>query len=105
MEAVEEEQCAEMDAVPGLLKITFNSNGAVEDAGAFTSDTVGDDDMEPAVKPNAKQTNVGGDFPHLFDISSGGARVLVFTDKEQDTPQVVEVTAVTITERYGRSGR
>ena len=51
----------------------------------------------PLVKPNAKQTNVGGDFPHLFDISSGGARVLVFTDKEQDTPEVVAVMAVTIT--------
>ena len=62
----------------------------------FTSDTVGDADADPAVKPNAKQTNVGGDFPHMFDISSGGARVLVFTDKEQETPEVVEVTAVTI---------
>ena len=41
-------------------------------------------DAEEPVKPNAKQTNVGGDFPHLFDISSEGARVLVFTDKEQD---------------------
>ena len=51
----------------------------------------------PAVKPNAKQTDVGGDFPHLFDMSSEGARVLVFTDKEQETPAVVEVTAVTIT--------
>ena len=53
--------------------------------------------MDPAVKPNAKQTNVGGDFPHLFDISSEGARVLVFTDKEQETPEVEAVTAVTIT--------
>ena len=35
----------------------------------ITSDTVGDDDADPAVKPNAKQTNVGGDFPHMFDIS------------------------------------
>ena len=59
------------------------------------SDTVGDAEADPAVKPNAKQTNVGGDFPHMFDISSGNARVLVFTDKEQDTPAVVEVTAVT----------
>ena len=81
------------DAVPGLLKIMdFNTGGTAP----FTSDTVGmpDDD---AVKPNAKQTNVGGDFPHLFDISSKGARVLVFTDKEQDTPEVMEVAAVTIT--------
>ena len=81
--------------MPGLLKITFNSmvtGGTV----MFTSDTVGDADADPVVKPNAKQTNVGGDFPHLFDISSG-ARVLVFTDKEQDTPEVVAVTAVTIT--------
>ena len=54
-------------------------------------------DADPVVKPNAKQTNVGGDFPHLFDMSSGGARVLVFTDKEQETPTVVAVTAVTIT--------
>ena len=50
----------------------------------------------PAVKPNAKQTDVGGDFPHMFDISSDGARVLVFTDKEQETPAVVAVTAVTV---------
>ena len=77
----------------GLLKITFDpADGTAE----FTSDTVGDADADPAVKPNAKQTNVGGDFPHLFDISSGGARVLVFTDKEQETPEVVPVTAVTI---------
>ena len=54
-------------------------------------------DADPVVKPNAKQTNVGGDFPHMFDISSEGARVLVFTDKEQETPEVVAVTAVTIT--------
>ena len=74
------------DAVPGLLKIMFNSGGPA--AAGFTSDTVGDDDAEDPVKPNAKQTNVGGDFPHMFDISSEGARVLVFTDKEQDTPGV-----------------
>ena len=84
------------DAVPGLLKITFDSM-VTDGADGFTSDTVGDADADPAVKPNAKQTNVGGDFPHLFDISSEGARVLVFTDKEQETPAVVEVTAVTIT--------
>ena len=63
----------------------------------FTSDTVGMPDADEPVKPNAKQTNVGGDFPHLFDISSEGARVLVFTDKEQETPAVEVVTAVTIT--------
>ena len=63
---------------------------------SIISDTVGDDDADPAVKPNAKQTNVGGDFPHMFDISSGRARVLVFTDKEQETPEVVVVTAVTV---------
>ena len=84
-------------AVPGLLKITFESNvdggGAVDEV---ISDTVGDADGDPVVKPNAKQTNVGGDFPHMFDISSGQARVLVFTDKEQDTPEVVEITARTL---------
>ena len=82
-------------AVPGLLKIVdFNSmvDGGTE---MFTSDTVGNAKAVPAVKPNAKQTNVGGDFPHMFDISSGKARVLVFTDKEQDTPAVVGVTAAT----------
>ena len=85
-------------AMPGLLKITFRSmvsgGGAESD---IISDTVGMPDADPVVKPNAKQTNVGGDFPHMFDISSGGARVLVFTDKEQETPEVVAVTAVTIT--------
>ena len=94
---VEANEDEEMDAVPGLLKITFNSDGAIDNADAFTSDTVGDDDEDDPVKPNAKQTDVGGDFPHLFDISSEGARVLVFTDKEQETPEVVAVTAVTIT--------
>ena len=82
-------------AVPGLLKITFES-GVTGGTAEFTSDTEGDADAEPAVKPNAKQTNVGGDFPHMFDISSGQARVLVFTDKEQDTPEVVEITARTL---------
>ncbi len=76
---------ADLDAVPGLLKITFDSM-VTDGTDEFMSDTVGDADMDPAVKPNAKQTNVGGDFPHMFDISSGQARVLVFTDKEQDTP-------------------
>ena len=79
-------------AVAGLLEITFDSKvtgGTPE----FTSDTVGDADANPAVKPNAKQTSVDGDFQHMFDISSGRARVLVFTDKEQNTPAVVEVTA------------
>ena len=83
----------DVDAVPGLLKITVTD---LTTDGPFTSDTVGDDDMDPAVKPNAKQTDVGGDFPHLFDMSSGGARVLVFTDKEQETPEVEVVTAVTV---------
>ena len=49
---------------------------------------MGDADAETVRKPNAKQTDVGGDFPHLFDISKEGARVLVFTDREQDTPAV-----------------
>ena len=58
-------------------------------------------DADDPVKPNAKQTNVGGDFPHMFDISErededGKARVLVFTDKEQETPEVMAVTAVTL---------
>ena len=48
----------------------------------------------PVVKPNAKQTNVGGDFPHLFDMSSEDARVLVFTDREQDTPAVMGLPQV-----------
>ena len=83
----------EVAAMPGLLEITFESNVAGGGAdNEVTSDTVGD----PVVKPNAKQTNVGGDFPHMFDISSGGARVLVFTDKEQDTPGVMEITARTL---------
>ncbi len=85
------------EAMASLLEITFRSGvsggGAEND---ITSDTVGDADVDPAVKPNAKQTNVGGDFPHMFDISSEGARVLVFTDKEQETPEVVAVTAVTV---------
>ena len=83
------------ETMPGLLKITFDSM-VTDGADGFTSDTVGDADADPAVKPNAKQTNVGGDFPHLFDMSSEGARVLVFTDKEQETPEVVAVTAVTV---------
>ena len=73
-------------------------------ADAFTSDTVGDARRRPRVKPNAKQTNVGGDFPHMFDISSGGARVLVFTDKEQDTPAVMEVNGEDPRGRYSRGG-
>ena len=94
---VKADEATETDAMPGLLKITFQSMVTGGTADAFTSDTVGMPDAEEPVKPNAKQTNVGGDFPHLFDISSEGARVLVFTDKEQATPQVVAVTAVTIT--------
>ena len=83
------------DAVPGLLTITFDSDGADGAAAAFTSDTEGMPDADNPVKPNATQTKVGGDFPHLFDISKDGARVLVFTDKEQNTPGVMPVTALT----------
>ncbi len=84
-------------AVPGLLKITFASGvtDALEPIISDTVGTVGDDDTA-AVKPNAKQTPVGGDFPHLFDISSEGARVLVFTDREQDTPGVTGLPQVTL---------
>ena len=80
------------ESMAGLLKITV-TDLTVD---PLTSDTVGDDDDADPVKPNAKKTNVGGDFPHMFDISEGGARVLVFTDKEQDTPEVVEITARTL---------
>ena len=83
------------DAKPGLLEITFSSGvtGGSTATDAIVSDTEGMPDADPAIKPNAKQTNVGGDFPHMFDISEGGARVLVFTDKEQETPMVVAVAA------------
>ena len=86
------------DAVPGLLEITFNS-GATANGGFTTiiSEARADDDTaDTAIKNNAKQTNVGGDFPHMFDISDGRTRVLVFTDKEQDTPGVEVVTARTL---------
>ena len=79
------------DAVPGLLKFTFKPG--VDGSADIMVDTVGIDDNDP----NAKQTNVGGDFPHMLDISQrdGEARVLVFTDKEQDIPAVEGVTAAT----------
>ena len=80
--------------MPGLLKITFNS-GVTDGTMSDHLRHSGRCRRETPVKPNAKQTNVGGDFPHMFDISEGGARVLVFTDKEQDTPGVMVVTAVT----------
>ena len=81
---------ADVDAtVPGLLKITFNSRWLLVAKLVWSSPTLwACPTPSTAVKPNAKQTNVGGDFPHLFDISSEGTRVLVFTDKEQDTPNV-----------------
>ena len=85
------------EAMASLLEITFASGvsgGGAENG--ITSDTVGDADATPVLKPNAEQTDVGGDFPHRFDMSSEGARVLVFTDKEQETPEVVAVTAVTV---------
>ena len=85
------------EAVPGLLKITFDSM-VTEGTGMITSETRADDDtVDPVISNNAKQTNDGGDFPHMFDISSGQARVLVFTDREQDTPEIEAVEAVTIT--------
>ena len=85
------------ETMANVLEITFTSGvsgGGAENA--ITSDTVGDADADTPVKPNAKQTNVGGDFPHMFDISNDGARVLVFTDKEQETPEVMAVPAVVV---------
>ena len=90
------ETAADDESMAGLLKITVT--GLTDEP--LTSDTVSDADGDPVVKPNAKQTNVGGDFPHMFDISepgNGKARVLVFTDREQDNPGIVAVEAVTIT--------
>ena len=79
--------------MPGLLKITFDP----ADGDAFTSETRADDDTaDPVINNNAEQTNVGGDFPHMFDISSGDTRVLVFTDREQDTPAVEGLAKVTL---------
>ena len=77
----------------------------VADSDTFTSDTVGDDDVVP-VKPNAKQTNVGGDFPHMFDISEleMEARVCWSSPTRSRTRQrLLAVTAATSRERCSHS--
>ena len=91
-------------AVPGLLKITFESNvdggGAVDEV---ISDTVGDADGDPVCQTQCQADQRRWRFPaHVRHFEWTGARVLVFTDKEQDTPEVVEITASDPREHYDR---
>ena len=81
----------------GLLKIMFDSNVTDGTEDPFTSDTVGDDTVDPAVKTQCQADRRRWRFPaHVRHFEMRRARVLVFTDKEQETPEVVEVTAVTV---------
>ena len=85
------------DAVAGLLKITFNSDGYWWRLMIRSqSDTVGDDDMTPPSNPMPSRPTSVAISRTCSTFRMEGARVLVFTDKEQDTPKVVAVTAVTL---------
>ena len=82
----------------GMLQITATIGG-----GAIVSDTMGTDangdgdfDDTGDTAPNAKKIAGIGDFVHGFDISSGGTRVLAFTDRMQATAAVTGVTAITL---------
>ena len=82
----------------GVLSVTIAGLGD-----NFTSDTEGTDanddgdtDDTGDTAPNAKSITGLPGFMHGLDISPGGRRhVIVFTDKEQGTPAVAAVAAVT----------
>lgn len=83
----------------GTLRITSMIGGGAE----IVSDTVGTDanddgDFEDTgdTAPNAKKIDGIGDFTHGFDISSGGTRVLAFTDRMQATAEVTAVPGITL---------
>ena len=83
----------------GMLRITSTVGGGA----AIVSDTAGTDangdgDVEDAgdTAPNARRIDGIGDFVHGFDISSGGTRVLAFTDRVQATAAVTAVTGITL---------
>ncbi len=83
----------------GMLRIT----SMIGDGAEIVSDTVGTDangdgDFEDIgdTAPNARKIDGIGDFVHGFDISSGGTRVLAFTDRMQATAAVTAVTGITL---------
>ena len=85
------------ESMTGMLTITVDPDGtaAIEEV---VSDTVGDADNDPIIRPNATMIRGVGDFMHGFDIiergtsalsigtQNGSTRVVAFTDKEQNTP-------------------
>jgi len=83
----------------GMLQVTSTIGGGA----AIVSDTVGTDangdgDFEDAgdTAPNARKIDGIGAFLHGFNVSSGGTRVLAFTDRMQATAAVTAVTGITL---------
>ena len=83
----------------GMLQVTSTIGGGA----AIVSDTVGTDangdgDFEDAgdTAPNARKIDGIGSFLYGFNISSGGTRVLAFTDRMQATAAVTAVTGITL---------
>ena len=83
----------------GMLQVTstIGSGTAIVSETAGT-DANGDGDFEDAgdTAPNARKIDGIGAFVHGFDISSGGTRVLAFTDRVQATAAVTAVTGITL---------
>ncbi len=97
---------AEDNPIPGMLSITvtrtsgsnlvFRTEAAEEDDATTT-------DVDETV---VTATDIGGlgDFMHGYSISDRGTHAIVFTDKQQGTPAVAEVVAITAQTLVNNSG-
>ena len=79
------------EAMPGMLSIS------VDPAGSGTGLAFRTEATDTAPKTATKIAGLG-DFMHGYSISDDDRHVIVFTDKQQGTPAVTEVTGITARE-------
>lgn len=85
------------EAVPGMISITLSPEGGT--ALTFRTEAGEDDSTDPptALPKTADMIAGLGGFTG-YSISDGTTHAIVFTDKQQGTPAVTEVTAITASE-------
>ena len=79
------------EAMPGALKITVTPTGGSEIP--FRTEAVEDDpitDLDESMPKTATKIDGLRGFMHGYSVSDGGSHTIVFTDKEQAKPAVVE---------------
>ena len=76
--------------VTPVLTVTIGGGVGEQD---ITSDTKGNPDADPVVKPNASMITGLTGFAHGFDITVGDRHAIVFTDKVQGADRKYTVTS------------